>query len=94
MAAIAAPHLLEKFLDDSEVSGDDKKAIIDKYCRLCWWGRRQGSTQTGCPPSCAAQVQLQFEGSRVVAILDMHDLPYFGDEVKEWWALATGSFNR
>ena len=80
-AAIAEPEFFQDYM--AKHGTENAKDLAERYTRCVWWARRQGSTQTACPPSCAGQVQYQLDGSRIVSILGINDLCCFGDEVKD-----------
>ena len=80
-AAVANIAPFEDYLEKFKVDNADD--LREKYTRCVWWARRHGSAQTACPPSCAGQVQYQFEGSRIIAVLGLADLAYYGDTTKE-----------
>ena len=84
LAMIASPDLFQKHISDSgKFSPEQQKELNEKYTRHVWWARRQGSVQSALTPFSGGQVQYQYEGARLVALLALDDLCYLGDETQD-----------
>lgn len=77
---VATKNQLEEFLTASKLDQNQCAEVTDKFDRAVFFARRHGSTNTTVPSSATGQIQLQFEGSRIIAVALLWDLRFLGDE--------------
>ena len=78
-ACVTAKHQLEEFLTASKLDQHQCDEVLEKFDRAVYFARRRGSTNTTVPSSGTGQIQMQFEGTRVIAIAHLWDMRFLGD---------------
>lgn len=84
-ATVAGPEHFTAYLQNLEpvLKQEDIKLLQEKFQRIVWWARRHGSTMTAVPAAGVGQVQIQSEGSRLVAIMGLDDMAVFGETAED-----------
>ena len=71
---------LEKYLNTTKLDEGECAKVRDLFTRVLWFARKQGSTTTTVPSNGTGQIQVQMEGTRLLAIMAASELPVFGKE--------------
>lgn len=75
--------LYEEYVKGLGLGEDQVAAACSKWNRTVWFARRHGAAVSTVPSGCSGQVQFQFEGSRLIAIIDLEELQLLSEHIKE-----------
>lgn len=75
--------LYEEYVKGLGLKEDALTTACSKWSRTVWFARRHGAAVSTVPSGCSGQVQFQFEGSRLIAIIDLEELQLLSEDLKE-----------
>ncbi len=75
--------LYEEYVKGLGLGEDQVATACSKWNRTVWFARRHGAAVSTVPTGCSGQVQFQFEGSRLIAVIDLEELQLLSEDMKE-----------